>query len=119
MPACFHADTDLAASFPELAIELLGFFSVFQSPLAAVSSDIIYERYLLKARVVITTYNQHVRLLSPEPFGWLPPPEPTRAWEPTLLWNHETTNPENSRIMSIRALEFCAKTLTALASATY
>jgi hypothetical protein len=30
-----------------------------------------------------------------------------------------TTNPENSRIMGIRALEFCAKTLTALASATH
>jgi hypothetical protein len=29
------------------------------------------KRNLLEARVVITTYNQHVRLLSPEPFGGL------------------------------------------------
>jgi hypothetical protein len=28
-----------------------------------------------------------VRLLSPEPFGWLAPPKSTRASEPTLLWN--------------------------------
>jgi len=26
---------------------------------------------LLEARVIVTTYNQHVRLLSPEPFGGL------------------------------------------------
>src|ERR1035441_5695645 len=35
-------------------------------------------------------YNDHLRLLSPEPFGWLAPPKSTRAWEPTLLWNHCT-----------------------------
>jgi len=44
----------------------------------------------LKARVVVTTYNHHVRLLSPEPFGWFAPPKSTRVWEPTLLWNHYT-----------------------------
>jgi hypothetical protein len=44
----------------------------------------------LKARVVVTTYNHHVRLLSPEPFGWFAPPKSTRVWEPTLLWNHFT-----------------------------
>ena len=30
-------------------------------------------------------YNQHVRLLSSEPFGWFAPPKSTRAWEPTLF----------------------------------
>src|SRR5437899_6783930 len=25
--------------------------------------------------------------------GWLAPPKFTRAWEPTLLWNHYTNNP--------------------------
>ncbi|MGC2271027.1 MAG: hypothetical protein WA539_03535, partial [Candidatus Sulfotelmatobacter sp.] len=34
--------------------------------------------------------DQHVRLLSSEPFGWFAPPKSTRAWEPTLLWNHYT-----------------------------
>src|SRR3984957_2579064 len=40
--------------------------------------------------MIITPYNQHVRLLSSEPFGWFAPPKFTRAWEPTLLWNHFT-----------------------------
>jgi hypothetical protein len=42
--------------------------------------------------MIVTTYNQHVRLLSSEPFGWFAPPKFTRAWEPTLLWNHYTQN---------------------------
>jgi hypothetical protein len=53
--------------------------------------------------------DQHVRLLSPEPFGWLPPPKPTRAWEPTLLWNHFISNADNSRIMGIRMREFACQ----------
>src|SRR5438477_11634718 len=40
--------------------------------------------------MIVTTYNQHVRLLSSEPFGWFAPPKFTRTWEPTLLWNHYT-----------------------------
>src|SRR3954466_2815851 len=40
---------------------------------------------LLEARMIITSYNQHVRLLSSEPFGWFAPPKFTRAWEPTLF----------------------------------
>ena len=43
--------------------------------------------------MIVTTYNQHVRLLSSEPFGWFAPPKSTRAWEPTLLWNHYTHGP--------------------------
>src|SRR5579862_1126274 len=42
-------------------------------------------RNLLEARMIITPYNQHVRLLSSEPFGWFAPPKSTRAWEPTLF----------------------------------
>ena len=52
---------------------------------------------LLKARVVVRTGNHHARLLSPEPFGWLVPPKSTRAWEPTLLWNHYNSNPNRER----------------------
>jgi hypothetical protein len=33
-------------------------------------------------------YNQHVRLLSSEPFGWFAPPSFIRGWEPTLSWNY-------------------------------
>jgi hypothetical protein len=37
---------------------------------------------------VVTTYNHHLRLLSPEPFGRLAPPKFNLAREPKLLWNH-------------------------------
>src|SRR3954462_13060020 len=40
---------------------------------------------LLEARMIITSYNQHVRLLSSEPFGWFAPPKFTRSWGPTLF----------------------------------
>jgi len=38
--------------------------------------------------MIFTTYNQHVRPLSSGPFVWFSLPKLTRAWEPTLLWNH-------------------------------
>src|SRR3954464_11140410 len=40
---------------------------------------------LLEARMIITSYNQHVRLLSSEPFGWFAPPKFTRPRAPTLF----------------------------------
>ena len=40
--------------------------------------------------MIVTTYNQHVPLLSSDPFGWFAPPKFTRAWETTLLWNQCT-----------------------------
>ncbi len=43
--------------------------------------------------MVICSYNDHLRLLSPEPFGWFAPPKLTRVWEPTLLWNQLNTRP--------------------------
>ena len=75
----------------EFAVKLLRFF--------AMSSDDVRRprRFrclrmddLLAARMIVTPYNQHVRLLSSEPFGWFAPPKFTRAGEPTLLWNHFT-----------------------------
>jgi len=51
----------------------------------ALTTVAIDARNLLKTRMIITTYNQHVRLLSSEPFGWFAPPKSTRAWEPTLF----------------------------------
>src|SRR3954466_14860734 len=41
---------------------------------------------LLEARIIITPYNQHVRLLSSEPFGWFAPPKFTRPWGPTFVY---------------------------------
>src|SRR6266581_3608911 len=91
-PACvsagFHAHSYSQTSLLELAVELLGFFAVHQPPFAAFAGFCVHECNLLEARMIVTTYNQHVRLLSSEPFGWFAPPKFTRTWEPTLLWNH-------------------------------
>src|ERR1035438_7077975 len=64
----------------EIAVELLRFFTVFQSPFVQLASFAVNKCNLLEARVIVTSYNQHVRLLSPEPFGWFAPPKSTRAW---------------------------------------
>ena len=69
MPTGFHPHAHLHSLGREIAIELLRFLAVLQSPLPAFASFGIHKRNLLEARVVITTYNHHVRLLSPEP--WL------------------------------------------------
>src|SRR3954451_13013891 len=42
-----------------------------QAPFAQFTCVGIDVSNLLEARMIITTYNQHVRLLSSEPFGWL------------------------------------------------
>jgi hypothetical protein len=57
---------------------------VVQSPLAALSRLAIGERDVLIARVLIHAYNDHVRLLSPEP---LVANNQSLPWskEPTLL----------------------------------
>src|SRR5208337_2493667 len=92
VPAGFHPHSHVLSR--ERAIKLLGFFAVVQTPLAHLTGFCIHKCNLLKARMIITTYNQHVRLLSSEPFGRFAPPKFTRAWEPTLLWNHYTHNPD-------------------------
>jgi hypothetical protein len=48
---------------------------------------------LLEARMIVTTYNQHVRLLSSEPFGCFALPKSTRAWEPTLFMESLRSKP--------------------------
>jgi hypothetical protein len=35
--------------------------------------------------MIVTAHNQHIWLLSSEPFGWFAPPKSTRAWEPTFV----------------------------------
>jgi hypothetical protein len=54
-------------SFP---VELLRFLALLQSPLLQFPSLGIYKSNLLEARVIIASYNDHVRLLSPER-SWL------------------------------------------------
>src|SRR5947207_6698862 len=91
VPAGFHAYPHGHAALAELVVELLGLFLVSQAGFAEFASIGVHIGNLLEARVIVTTYNDHVRLLSPEPF-WLAfaPPNFTRAGEPTLLWNHYT-----------------------------
>src|SRR6266566_1666792 len=69
MPAGFHPDTHFFSAHLQLAVELLRFLAVPQFPLVPFTTVRIDKRNLLEARVIVTTYNDHVRLLSPEP--WL------------------------------------------------
>ena len=64
----------------EVTVELLGCLGVLQSPLLAFASFGIHKSNLLETRVVIASYNPHVRLLSPE-LLWLvsAPPKSTRG----------------------------------------
>src|SRR5437667_12533645 len=79
MPTCLHSHAHLHSLGRELAVEPLRFLAVLQSSLLYLPGVCIYERNLLKGRVVITSYNQHIGSFSPEPFGWLEPPKFTRV----------------------------------------
>src|ERR1022692_3625855 len=69
MPAGFHPHTNLHSLGREIAVELLRFLRVLQSPLLQFPSVGVHKSNLLEARMVIASYNPHVRLLSPGP--WL------------------------------------------------
>src|SRR5258708_22214153 len=64
---------------------LFPYTTLFRSPCVR-----IHKCNLLKARVVIASYNQHIGSFSPEPFGWLAPPSLLGAREPTLSWKSIT-----------------------------
>src|SRR5216117_2158072 len=112
MPTGFHPNTHFFPAHFELAVELLRFLAVPQFPLVPFTTVRIDKRNLLEARVIVTTYNDHVRLLSPNmiiivcdyhpgfqqiafvttyndhvrllspSLSCLAPPKFTRAWEP-------------------------------------
>src|SRR5256885_4178907 len=69
MPTGFHPNPHFFPAHLELAVELLRFLAVPQFPLVPFTTVRIDKRNLLEARLIVTTYNDHVRLLSPEP--WL------------------------------------------------
>src|SRR5262249_15647296 len=68
-PACvsagFHADTYLLTRRRQSTIELLRALPVCEPLLLQFSGSCIDKSNLLEARMVITPYNDHVRLLSP------------------------------------------------------
>src|ERR1700674_1626652 len=66
MPARFHAHTNLHPLCRQITVKLLRFLAVLQSPLLQFPGLGIDKSNLLKARVIIASYNDHVRLLSPE-----------------------------------------------------
>src|ERR1700730_16203736 len=70
MPARFHAHTNLHPLCRQITVKLLRFLAVLQSPLLQFPGLGIYKSDLLEARVIIASYNDHVRLLSPER-SWL------------------------------------------------
>src|SRR5258708_10911630 len=76
MPARFHAHTHLHPLCRQITVKLLPFLAVLQSPLLQFPGLGIDKSNLLKARVIIASYNDHVRLLSPE-----------RSW---LVGNHQS-----------------------------
>src|SRR5438094_8410013 len=69
MPTGFHPNPHFFSAHLELTVELLRFLAVPQFPFVPFPRVRIDKRNLLEARVIVTTYNDHVRLLSPEP--WL------------------------------------------------
>src|SRR5215472_15711153 len=89
-PACVsagvHPHTHLLTGSRHATVELLRSFSVSQSLLAQFSAFCIDKSNLLKARMVITPYNDHVGSFLRA--GWLACTiNLTRTWEPTLSWN--------------------------------
>src|SRR5215510_14076192 len=69
MPTGFHPHSHLHSLPCQIAIKLLRFLAMCQSSLLQFSSFPVQICNLLGARVIVTSYNQHVRLLSLGP--WL------------------------------------------------
>src|SRR5258707_1562417 len=70
MPRGLHPHSHVGSPPFQIAVKLLRFsFAVVQLLFAAFPSFFVYKRDLLKARVIIYSYNDHIRLLPPEP--WL------------------------------------------------
>ena len=71
--------------------------------LSVISRLHIHKRNLLEARVIIASYNDHVRPLSPGP--WLVgTTKVIRVWEPTLLWNQLHSSPQRKAMMSVMGI---------------
>src|SRR5580704_12311362 len=61
MSRCFHPHSHANSCLLQIAVELLCFsLTVLESPLTKLPRLRVHERNLLNARVVITTYNQHI-----------------------------------------------------------
>src|SRR5262249_15904390 len=84
MPGGLHTHPHAASTQLLIAVKLLRCsVAMGQSLLATIPCLRIYKRNLLNARVIITSYKQHLRLLSPEP--WLASSSLLSPSQPTLL----------------------------------
>src|SRR5215470_5609633 len=110
LPATFHPQPYLHSLLGKLAIELLRLLPMLQSSLLELTSVCVHPSNVLSSRVIIATYNDHLRLLSPGP--WLVSTTKfTRAWEPTLSWNqYGDLSPTKRRCA--RTPHFCRVMLT-------
>src|SRR5437867_4029166 len=79
MPAGFHPYTHFHFLCRQITVELLRFLAVLQSPLLQFPGFGIHKSNLLKGRVVIASYNQHIGSFLPSLFGWFAPPKFTRV----------------------------------------
>src|SRR5882724_11529966 len=70
MPARFHTDPHARSLRPKIAIKLFRFLGMLQPPFLNLPCFGIYKRYLLKARVIICSYNDHCSAPFSEPL-WL------------------------------------------------
>src|SRR5215469_8219122 len=104
MPTGFHPHTHLHSMCRQLAVKLLRFLGVLQLQLPVISRFGIHKRNLLKARVIICSYNDHC----PAPFYpslWLvSTTKSTRAWEPALLWNQLRSKPLPGQVRLITGI---------------
>src|SRR6266436_1393368 len=74
MPGGLHPHAHADSSLLQFSVELLSFtIAVIQLPFPALPSFLIHKSNLLKARVIIYSYNDHVRLLPPEPLVVMQP----------------------------------------------
>ena len=74
MPGDLHSHAHADSSLLQFSVEFLSFsIAVIQFPFTALPSLLIHKSNLLKARVIIYSYNDHVRLLPPEPLVVMQP----------------------------------------------
>src|ERR1700730_9136857 len=74
MSGGLHPHARVDSSLLQFSVELLSFtIAVIQLPFPALPSFLIHKCDLLKARVIIYSYNDHVRLLPPEPLVVMQP----------------------------------------------
>src|ERR1700730_15227582 len=86
MSTGLHPHAHVHALGRQVTVEFLRCLAMLQSPLLQFPSLGIHKSNLLKARMIITPYNNHVGSFLPG-LGWLAPPKSIRVREPTLLWN--------------------------------